>query len=444
MGWSNDATLRSRKDDRGGSSPIPVVRILWTPEWIPDAPHLAALVEGRSLIIGRDESADIRLKDGMVSREHVSLIHLAGAVHLVDSSANGTFLDGERVEKGPVEDGSIVRVGDSFLVVRWQSPDQADADIPSLIGGAPAIQTLRSSIALMAPSDASVLVLGESGTGKELVAAALHEGSGRKGDLIAVNCAAIPKELAESQLFGHVAGAFTGAQKAHPGYFRSAEGGTLFLDEVGDLPADLQPKLLRALETRTVVPVGASAPIPVDIRLVAATHKNLEAGIDEGWFRGDLYSRISDLVLRTPPLRDRREDIVPLLIHALGDDRPMDPDLVAAMLEATWRFNVRELFKVGRELSVRATGAPRYELSMVESRLSRPGPEPVESAPSAPTSKASAPETPPPTREALIELLERHGGNVSHVAEAASRSRKQIYRYLEEHGIDPVVYRKKR
>ncbi len=182
----------------------------------------------------------------------------------------------------------------------------------------------------------------------------------------------------------------------------------------------------------------------MDLRLVAATHKNLERGIDEGWFRGDLYARISDLVLRTPPLRERREDVLPLLRHALGDDRPMHPDLVDAMLRAPWRFNVRELFKVARELQVRATGAARYELEMVEARLSSPDPVPPEASAAEPTErpKRAPVEVPAPTRDELIELLERHGGNVSHVAKAAHRSRKQIYRYLEEHGIDPTAFRR--
>ncbi len=430
MSWSSETTVRARGGPRGAVERVPTLRVLETPELPPSSPHLIALTPGRSVVIGRGDGATLQLKDPGVSRVHARVTRSPDGVVLEDVSANGTFVDGTRVEETVLEDGAVVRVGDSFLVLRHVAPSQPDASIPALVGDAPAMQELRHTISLVGPSNTSVLVLGESGTGKELAARALHDRSGRRGPLVTVNCAAIPSELAESQLFGHAAGAFTGAQRAHEGFFRAADGGTLLLDEIGDLPPAIQAKLLRVLEDRAVTPLGSTAPVPVDVRVVAATHRDLAAGIDEGWFRGDLLARLSEIVLTLPPLRARREDVLPILRHALGDARPLAPDLVHALLCAPLRFNVRELIKIARELAVRAAGAPRYELALVAHRLE-----------AAPSSSAPAPGA-APSKDELIALLRQHGGNVSLVAKAARRSRKQIYRYLRAHDIDAAVFRK--
>ncbi|MCZ7683061.1 MAG: sigma-54-dependent Fis family transcriptional regulator [Sandaracinaceae bacterium] len=216
-------------------------------------------LSGAPLPVGRQiVERGIQLRDPRASRRHAIFHPTKGpGVMLEDVSSNGTFVNGERVSGSRVlEDGDLVRIGDSFLVVRWAPAEIGDAEVPEIEGRHPAMRALRRTIASVAPTDAKVLVVGESGTGKELVARAIHERSGRPGPFIAVNCGAIPESLAESQLFGHVAGAFTGAQGAHTGFVRAADRGTLFLDEIGELSLVLQPKLLRALEERKVVPVG--------------------------------------------------------------------------------------------------------------------------------------------------------------------------------------------
>src|SRR5690606_14323089 len=235
------------------------------------------------------------IRDPRVSRRHATLRRTkSGGLRLEDTSTNGTFVNGVRVrEVVDLEDGDLLRVGDSFLVVRWAPASMSDADVPSLLGRHPAMRELRRTIASVAPTDAKVLIVGESGTGKELVARAIHERSGRQGPFVAVNCGAIAESLAESQLFGHAAGAFTGAQGAHEGFLRAANGGTLFLDEIGELSMVLQPKLLRALEEHKVVPVGRTEPVDVDVRLVAATNRDLLSDVDEGRFRGDQIGRAS-------------------------------------------------------------------------------------------------------------------------------------------------------
>ncbi|MFZ9811717.1 MAG: sigma-54 interaction domain-containing protein [Burkholderiaceae bacterium] len=223
--------------------------------------------------------------------------------------------------------------------------------LDSLIGQSAAILNLKRLIGSVAHSDATVLVIGESGTGKELVARALHDHSGRKqARFVPVNCGAIPRDLIESELFGHRRGAFTGAISDRTGRFELAQGGTLFLDEIGDLPLDMQVKLLRVLQERSIDPVGSSKPIDIDVRVVAATHKDLEAEVAAGRFREDLYYRLNVLPLTTPTLRDRPEDIETLCqffsrvhAHAQRGSVQLTPALLEALQSYTWPGNIREL-----------------------------------------------------------------------------------------------------
>ena len=220
-----------------------------------------------------------------------------------------------------------------------------------IIGQSPATQTLRQLIKTIAASSSTALVTGESGTGKELVAQALHAtGPRAEGRFVPINCGAIPRELIESELFGHRKGAFTGAVVDRVGRFELAHGGTLFLDEIGDLPMDMQVKLLRVLQERCILPVGASREVPVDVRVVAATHKNLEQEVKEGRFREDLYYRLNVLPIRTTPLRERHQDMVELLgfyadKHAMPGSRPVSfaPDMLEMLAQYAWPGNVREL-----------------------------------------------------------------------------------------------------
>ncbi len=225
----------------------------------------------------------------------------------------------------------------------------------TLVGTSPQMARVRTLIDKVAPAISTVLVTGESGTGKELVARALHEkGRGTGRSFVAVNCAALPRELVESELFGHARGAFTGAVRQRTGHFELADEGTLFLDEIGDLPLELQPKLLRALEEGEVLPVGATRPVAVDVRVVAATNRDLEAEIEAGRFRDDLYYRLKVIEIRMPPLRERRDDIPPLVEHLLRKlslklgrrVRSLDQQALQAVMTAPWKGNVRELENV--------------------------------------------------------------------------------------------------
>jgi DNA-binding NtrC family response regulator len=240
------------------------------------------------------------------------------------------------------------------------------------------MQKLRQQIKRFAAAPLPVVVFGESGTGKELVARALHAASGRRGSLITVNCGALPRELIESELFGHERGAFTGAQRRHLGCFGEADGGTLFLDEVGELPLELQPRLLRALENRAIRPVGAAREHPVDVRIVAATHRDLELAVLEGRFRADLYYRLCALEIAIPPLREHPEDI-PLLVRHFLDAAPSDrhrcsisDEELEPLLRYPWPGNVRQL----RHAVLRAVhlcGPELYARDLLSSPRSRAG-----------------------------------------------------------------------
>ncbi|PLX78950.1 MAG: DNA-binding response regulator [Desulfuromonas sp.] len=224
----------------------------------------------------------------------------------------------------------------------------AKADFSGVVGRSTVMQRVFDTVSKVAASEATVLIGGESGTGKELIAQALHQGSDRKnGPFIPVNCAAIPRELIESELFGHLKGAFTGAVKDRTGKFAQAEGGTIFLDEVGELPLELQPKLLRALQEREIEPVGGK-PCRVDVRVVAATNRDLDEAVREGLFREDLYYRLAVIPVELPPLRERREDIPLLVRHFLlkhGGDLHLDinEEAMRALADYRWPGNVREL-----------------------------------------------------------------------------------------------------
>jgi transcriptional regulator with GAF, ATPase, and Fis domain len=290
--------------------------------------------------------------------------------------------------------GALVAVGDRLLL----RLALATASLPRVVGTSEAMGRLASVVRAVAGRTEPVLVLGETGTGKELVARALHELSARRaGPFVAVNCAALPESLAESELFGHTKGAFSGATTARPGLFRSAQGGTLLLDEVGELPLPLQAKLLRAIELQQVRPVGSDAEVTVDVRLVAATHRDLEARVSEGAFRQDLLARLDGLHVRIPPLSDRASDVPLLLCHhllrAVGsgpasapwlvreatlDPPPIPLSFVLSLLGRPWTRNVREVEKLALALLTHGNAAGRFVLSPLPPATS-PAPPPVES-----------------------------------------------------------------
>ncbi len=296
---------------------------------------------------------------------------------------------------------------------------QRRQDDAGLVLRSAAMQRVLDDARRFAASDAPVLITGESGTGKELVARAVHRFSGRyDGPFVAVNCGAIAGELAESELFGHVRGAFTGADRDHGGRIRAAAGGTLFLDEIADLPTALQPKLLRALDQRQVDPVGGTGPIDVDFRLVSATNRDLAGAVREGAFREDLYYRVAILHLHLPPLRERPEDIAPLWTHFTrlhgGEDLPTTPALLASLAARRWPGNVRELRNLNQRLVVLRT---KDCLDVADLARSEAGdPSPATTGPTlspAPTDHLSLPEL---ERQAVQQALARCGGNKSKAA----------------------------
>ncbi|MBN1606373.1 MAG: sigma 54-interacting transcriptional regulator, partial [Polyangiaceae bacterium] len=353
--------------------------------------------------------------------------------------------------------GDVVRVGDWVGVARavsWNRDERESlcrALAQGLVGG-PLLEQALAPARSAATSDLPVVLEGETGTGKECAARAIHEWSGRAGPFVGLNCAALPEGLAESELFGHRRGAFTGADRTRVGYLQSAHGGTLLLDEVTDLPLSVQPKLLRALELRQVVPLGDSTPVPFDVRLVTASQEPLIQAVQDRRFRADLYARLSGLVVTLPALRERVEDVPSLFSHLLArntDGRPalVDSRFVEALCLHDWPFNVRELDLLVRRLLALHPHEPVLRRSHLPPAMSgspaRRGPagdapaEPARApAPRQLRARAAEFEHLVQTRrqdelEALLVALRAHGGNVARAAQQVGISRQRAYRLME-------------
>jgi DNA-binding NtrC family response regulator len=311
----------------------------------------------------------------------------------------------------------------------------------NLIGRGPAMRTVFETIRKVAETDLTVLIRGESGTGKELVAQALHEASPRRGaPFVAVNCAAISRELVESELFGHEKGAFTGADARRPGRFETAHGGTLFLDEIGDMATETQAKVLRVLQERSFERVGGTKPIPVDVRVVAATHRDLESDVRTGRFREDLYYRLKVVELRLPPLRERPEDLAALADRFLAQvaerlGRPkkrLAPAAEAALASHPWPGNARELRNVIEQSAVLAPGA---EIEAAD--LALPGARAPADTADAERSFAEAKRAAVEgfEREFLLRALRANEGNVSRTAAAIGMVRQSLQLKIRELGL---------
>jgi DNA-binding NtrC family response regulator len=411
---------------------------------------------------------ELRMPDRRMSGSHGRLVRGPSGWVLDDpESKNGAVVDGVVTRQGLVGDGSVIELGHTFFVFRNSVVERGaaiDVSDGELRAGAPSLRTFDGALAeqfatleRVAPTEVSVLVEGETGTGKELVARALHELSGRGGAFVAVNCGALPGSLIEAELFGHRRGAFTGAVGERLGLVRSADGGTLFLDEVGELPASSQAAFLRVLQEREVVPVGVDHPIRVDIRLCAATLRDLEALVSSGRFRRDLYARLFGLTIALPPLRQRRVDLGLLARHMLGAiaggrDVRFAPVALRAMLRHHWPLNIRELEKVlATAVALASDGV--IEALHLPTGL-RPGPRPdaaageVQAAVDADGGAAGANAGGPGRRddvlrEQLVELLTLHQGNVLTVAKALNTRRTQVYRWLQRFGIRVDAFRRR-
>ncbi|APZ43381.1 sigma 54-interacting transcriptional regulator [Acidihalobacter ferrooxydans] len=312
----------------------------------------------------------------------------------------------------------------------------------AIITRSPALEAVLAEARLVARSDANILIRGQSGTGKELLAQAIHRASQRSSQaFVAVNCSAIPEALIESELFGHRKGAFTGATHDHPGLFQAADGGILFLDEIGDMPLATQAKLLRVLQERQVRPVGGVDSVGVDVRIVSATHRDLDAMVAQGQFREDLYYRLNVVTLALPSLCERREDIPLLARHFLDvitqntayDVKGFSPDAMARLIAYDWPGNVRQLFNVVERTVVLATTA-LIPASQVERALDE-----------APAELPSLVETREQAeREYISRILTLTEGNVTAAAKLAKRNRTEFYKLLNRHHIDPALFKKRR
>jgi two-component system response regulator GlrR len=394
--------------------------------------------------------SDVRLpgRDGLalfdeVRRQHAALPVILLTAHgsipdAVDATARGAFAYLTKPFDGKV---LLDKVAEA---VRLTSV--ADAPAPgdenwraALISRSPLMADMLAEARLVAASDASILIRGASGSGKELLARAVHLASPRaKGPFIAVNCGAIPEHLLESELFGHVKGAFTGAIGHREGLFQAADGGTLFLDEIGDMPAPLQVKLLRVLQERAVRQVGADQDRAVDVRIVSATHRDLDLSMREGLFREDLYYRLNVVTLLLPPLDERREDIALLAHHFLQAlaakyAKPLNgfsPDALTALVTASWPGNVRQLYNVVEQACALATSA-LVPLSLVRRALRAPSLEVL----SYDEAKARF------ERDYLVGLLRLTDGNVADAARLAERNRTEFYRLLQKYALTPSLFR---
>jgi DNA-binding NtrC family response regulator len=399
------------------------------------------------LVIGADPAAHVVLADPAVSGRHVSVVPRANGFEVTDlGSRNGTFLDGIALTSATVPLGSVLLVGTSLVQLLPGEeriaiePSAADA-FGGLHGRSPLMRAAFALLERAATSDASVLLTGESGTGKELAARAVHEHSRRRdGPFVVFDCGAASETLVESDLFGHLRGAFTGAVAERPGAFARAHQGTLFLDEIGDLPMILQPKLLRLLESGAVTPLGGTRTERYDVRVVAATHRDLWAETARGTFRADLYYRLAVVEVQLPPLRRRPEEIpalVRLFLGRLGarEEGVAGPNL-EALLAYSWPGNVREL----RNVVARAAALARPGASFGEMPILLRGP--TNAPPAAPLGRADRPYHEAKTAllesfelEYLRDLLARHGDNLSEAARRAGLERKYLYRLLEKHGL---------
>lgn len=432
--------------------------------------------------VGR--AADVTIADPALSRVHFAVARLAGFRHRLRdlASRNGTYVGGLRVTEQLLQPGDVVRAGSSVFVYA-ERPLPGTSLLPGFIGASAFLHAVCERIRRVAPLPAAVLIEGETGTGKELVAQALHARSGRRGELVTVNVAALPEPLFEGELFGAVRGAYTGATVDKRGLFASADLGTLFLDEVGELQPAMQAKLLRAAEDHAVRPLGGARSVPVDVRIVAATNVNLGAGLKAGGFRSDLYARLAEVCFLLPPLRERPEDILPLARHFLGqmrleqtrlglqslglqspglqslespslemlrlEPRPPAPlpeltaDFAEALLLYDWPMNARELRSLlrGLETGPAAAVAGAWTLQLLPASMQ----DLVRvRAPTEDGAVVPAGERPPePSLDQLRALLERHQGRVKDVAEELGRDRTQIYRWMQRYGLRPASFRER-
>ena len=406
-------------------------------------------IEGGTTLIGTHEHNDLVLTDNTVSRYHLELQVRRDGLLISDlETTNGTKHAGMKIGSITITGAARLRLGKRTEIDIVPTDEPAELDdfhgdrFGNVLGRSAPMQELFKLLARVAPTEATLLLEGETGTGKEAIAEAIHNASNRASKpFVVVDCGAIPHELIGSELFGHVKGAYTGAATDKAGLIETASGGTLFLDEIGELALDLQPQLLRVLDKRQVRPVGETKTIDVDIRVIAATHRDLRAMIKEGTFREDLYFRLAVVRTEMPPLRRRREDIGNLAEHLAEQlGRPgftLSPELRAELDAHDWPGNVREL----RNVVERALSLGRVDLS---SAVASAGPathgmsfDDDSGAPliDRPFKDAKADLIERFERDYLNQLLDKHRGNISRAAAEAGIDRNYIHRLIKKYGL---------
>jgi DNA-binding NtrC family response regulator len=445
--------------------------------------------EKEEVSLGAMSDNDVVVKDDTASRYHCKIVQENSGYVLVDlRSTNGTFVNKVRIREAFLTPGATISVGQTHF--RFNAKEEQVEIVPSesdrcgdIIGRNARMRQLYSILEKIAPTSTTIVIEGETGTGKEVVAQSVHKLSPRaKGPIIIFDCGAVPPNLVESELFGHEKGSFTGAVMTRQGLFEMADGGTLFLDELGELPIDLQPKLLRVLENREVRRVGSSKSTKVDVRIIAATNRNLEEEVKAGNFRQDLFYRLSVVRVQLPALRERTDDVPLLINHFLENQRynrlpdggkrchGISPAALNVLQGYNWPGNVRELVNViERAVSFCENGIiepqdlPEHLLQGGHAvQASAPYQPPAQELPQASAEGASlAPEAPRPPdelvsgditfkeakekwvssfeRDYITSLLRRHNGNISHAARESDIDRKYFRKLMKKYDIDASI-----
>jgi len=405
----------------------------------PDAGAIAEPDAGASISVGTAADNALVVADPLISRYHLELRRTDGGVEVVDlGSRNGTWVGGVRLDRGVVPPGTRLRAGDTTVTVEDAGssvtpPGTDPPRPPGLIGDSEAIREVARLVHRLARVDSSVLIQGETGVGKEVVARAIHDASPRRDhELVVVDCGSMPATLVASLLFGHEKGAFTGADQRRVGAFERAARGTVLLDEIGELPLEVQPALLGVLERRSFTRVGGAQSIATDVRVLAATHRDLRAEVNAGRFRADLYYRLAVARIVIPPLRDRPEDVEPLVRHFVERLTGVpDPGVLADVLDALraqpWSGNVRELRNVVESALV-----------MGEVELGERGAAPASAAADAPITAyrdARARALHRFEADYLKLLIDACDGNASEAARRAKMDRPYLLTLLRKHGL---------
>ncbi len=399
-------------------------------------PERFPLLGVASLSIGRGElcrltETHLELPDRWMSGQHATLESSFGRWILRDNaSKNGVLVNGKRITEAQLADGDWIELGHTFLLFRSNVELDERAEITGLCTLVPALAESFSQLLRVAPTNLPVVLFGPTGCGKEVIARAIHAHSGRVGAFVAVNCGALPASLVEGMLFGHKRGAFSGATEDQIGLVQAADRGTLFLDEIAELPAPAQATLLRVLQEREVLPIGATRPVPVDFRVISASHGDLDARVASGAFREDLYARLSGFRVTVPPLSERKEDLgylIGVLLERIHEGRPvpgLEPEAARRLFAYDFPQNIRQLDNILRAATALAGMAPigAEHLPNLERRTV-----------AAPVETLSAEDQ--AIKDRLIATLKECDGNVSAAARTLNKDRKQIQRWMRRFGL---------